>query len=77
MSYLVTREDPPAIEELPTLEAALERAGQLVSNNYFDVAIKDGKGNQVSGDDLIACYLGVAKLSGDLRVTQMPVSPEK
>jgi len=29
--------------------------------------LRDGKGNQISGDDLIACYLGVMKLTPDLR----------
>jgi hypothetical protein len=43
MSYAVTRGEPPSVEEIPTLEAALERAGQLVSDNYFAVAIRDGK----------------------------------
>jgi hypothetical protein len=47
--------------------AALERAGQLISDNYANVAIQDGKGNEISGDDLIACYLGVMKLTPDLR----------
>jgi hypothetical protein len=31
------------------------------------VAIHDGNGNQISGDDLIACYLGAMKLTPDLR----------
>jgi hypothetical protein len=31
------------------------------------VAIHDGKGNQISGDDLIACYLGVNEIDSDLR----------
>ena len=50
------------IKEMPSPEGALEYAGQLVSDNYANVAIHDGKGNQVSGDDLIARYLGVMKL---------------
>lgn len=49
------------------MEAALEYAGQLISDNCANVAIHDGKGNQISGDDLIACYLGVMKLAPDLR----------
>jgi hypothetical protein len=30
---------------ISTLEAALERAGELVSDNYANVAIHDGKGH--------------------------------
>jgi hypothetical protein len=71
MSYLVTRGDPPTVEEIPTLEAALERAGQLVSENYFRVAISDGKGNEITGDDLLACYLGVMSLTSDLRAVDV------
>jgi hypothetical protein len=68
MAYIVARgTEPVVIKEMASLEAALEYAGQLVSDNYANVAIHDGKGNQVSGDDLIACYLGVAKLTPDLR----------
>jgi len=58
MAYVVTRGDPPTVEKIPTLEAALERAGKLVSDDHLDVAIKHNKGNQVSGDDLICCCLG-------------------
>jgi hypothetical protein len=55
---------------ISTLEAALERAGQLVSDNYANVAIHDGKGNRISGDDLLACYLGVMKMTSDLRAVE-------
>jgi hypothetical protein len=67
MSYAVTYGAKPTVDEMPTLEAALEHAGQLVSDNYANVAIEDGRGNEISGDDLIACYLGVMKLTPDLR----------
>jgi hypothetical protein len=67
MPYLVARGTQPVIiREMPSLETALEYAGQLISDNYANVAIHDGKGNQISGDDLIACYLGVMKLTSDL-----------
>jgi hypothetical protein len=56
-----TRNGTCCIKAMPSLEGALEYAGQLVSDNYANVAIDDGKDNQVSGDDLIACYLGVMK----------------
>ena len=71
MSYLVTRGDPATVEEIPTLEAALERAGQLVSDNYFALAIRDEKGNVISGDELLACYLGVKSLTSDLRAVDV------
>ena len=75
MRYVVTRGTGVAtVEIMPTLEAALERAGQLVSENYANVAIHDGKGNRVSGDDLLACYLGVMKLMPDLRAIENPRS---
>jgi len=68
MPYLVARgTEPVVIQEIPSLEAALEYAGQLISDNFANVAIHDGMGNQISGDDLIACYLGVKKLTPDLR----------
>jgi hypothetical protein len=68
MPYLVARgRESVVIKEMPSLEAALEYAGQLVSENYANVGIHDGKGNQISGDDLLACYLGVMKLTPDLR----------
>jgi hypothetical protein len=67
MTYVVAYGAKPTIDEMPSLEAALERAGQLVSDNYANVAIQDGKGNEISGDGLIACYFGVMKLTPDLR----------
>jgi len=39
---------------MPSFEAALEYAGKLFSDNCANVAIDDGKGDQISGDDLIA-----------------------
>jgi hypothetical protein len=69
MVYVVARgTNPVVIKEMPSLEAALEYAGQLLSDNYANVAIHDGKGNQISGDGLLACYLGLMKLLPDLRV---------
>ena len=67
MGYQVTYGATPTVEEIATLEDAMERAGQLISDNYANVAVRDGKGNEISGDDLIACYLGVKKLTPDLR----------
>jgi hypothetical protein len=73
MTYLVARGTVPVvIKEMPSLEAALEYAGQLVSDNYANVGIHDGKGNQISGDELLACYLGVMNLTSDLRAVEVP-----
>jgi hypothetical protein len=58
----------PTVEEIATLADAVERAGQLISDNYANVTVSDGEGNEISGDNLIACYLGVMKLTSDLRV---------
>jgi hypothetical protein len=38
-------------------------AAMLISDNYANVAILDGKGNEICGDELLACYLGVMKLT--------------
>jgi hypothetical protein len=73
MTYLVARGiERIEIKEIPSLEAALEYAGQLLSENYANVGIHDGKGNQVSGDDLMECYLGIKKLTADLRAVEVP-----
>jgi hypothetical protein len=75
MTYVITYGVAVAtVEVISTLGAALERAGQLVSDNYANVAIHDGKGNRISGDDLLACYLGVMKLTADLRAVEKPGS---
>lgn len=71
MTYLVARgTEPVIIKEMPSLEAALKYAGELVSDNYANVGIHDGKGNQISGDELLACYLGVKRLTADLRAVE-------
>jgi hypothetical protein len=79
MTYVVMRGIGVAVVEvIPTLEAALERAGQLLSDNYANVAINDGKGNRITEDDVLSCYLGVTKLTPDLRVVENPLpSTEK
>jgi hypothetical protein len=76
MSYVVTRGIGVAVVEvIPTLEAALERAGQLLSDNYANVAIHDGNGNRVTEEEVLACYLGVMTLTPDLRVVENPPRP--
>jgi hypothetical protein len=63
------------VEVLPTLDAALDRAGKLLDDNYANVAIHDGNGNRVTEEDVLACYLGVMKLTPDLRVVENPRPP--
>src|SRR5262245_8698663 len=61
--YQVRYGAKPTVEEIATLKDAVERAGQLISDNYGNVTVRDGEGNEISGDDLLACYLGVMKLT--------------
>jgi hypothetical protein len=37
-------------------------------------AIRDYKGNEISGDDLLARYLGVMRFTADLRAVDIPCS---
>jgi len=53
----------------------LERAGKLLDDNYANVAIHDGKGNRVTEEDVLACYLGITKLTPGLRVVENPLRP--
>jgi hypothetical protein len=57
----------PSVEVLATLKAVVGRAGQLVSDSWANVTAPDGKGNAISGHDLLACYLAVMKLTPELR----------
>jgi hypothetical protein len=50
-----------------TLEEALAHACGLLAQRYINVAIQDGKGRSISGDALVACCMGVKKLTADLR----------
>ena len=78
MAYIITRGIGVAVVEvLPTLGSALERAGQLVSEHFANVAIHDEEGNWISGDDLIACYLGVKELMPDLRAVAIDPDPSR
>jgi hypothetical protein len=75
MAYLVTFTDPhpgPAGIDIGTgkgfdLDGALAHACQLLSQNYLDVAIQDGTGNSIRGEELAACCRGEKKLTADLR----------
>jgi hypothetical protein len=74
MAYIVTFSDPlpgPAgIDIRPRgfdLDGALDHARGLLSQGMRDVAIQDGAGNSIRGDDVIACCRGEKKLTADLR----------
>jgi len=64
--YQVIYGAKPTVEGFATLEAAVDRAGHLISDNYANVTVRDGRGNEISGDNLLACYLGVMMLTPDL-----------
>jgi hypothetical protein len=74
MAYIVTHTNPhpgPAeIDIRPSgfdLDGALAHACQLLSEGLLDVAIQDGAGNSIRGDDLLACCRGEKKLTAELR----------
>lgn len=50
------------------LSEALAHACRLLSEGKQHVAIGDGMGKSISGDDLVACCRGDKTLSPDLRV---------
>lgn len=50
-----------------SLDAALDHARALLSRGVPNVAIQDGNGRTISGDDLAACCNGEKQLTGDLR----------
>jgi len=72
MGYLVThaaaneRQSPAGIDEPLTLEAGLALACQLLSEGRHDVAIQDGNGRRISGEELAACCRGEKTLTTDL-----------
>lgn len=69
MSYIVTHATIPAAVDLgfPDAKSALDHASRLISEGHENVAIQDGNGRYISGDDLIACCNGDKKLTADLR----------
>lgn len=59
--------DQPASGMPFDLEGALNHARQLLLEGKPDVAIYDGDGRSISGNDLVACCNGARKLTADLR----------
>jgi Protein of unknown function (DUF2934) len=71
-AYFVTfgERGPAALEaEGKPLElaAAISLAFQLLDDDMADVAIRDAKGNSISGEDLRACWRGDKEVSRDLK----------
>lgn len=80
MSYFVTshgfdehgRPAPAAIDVAPpgkrlSLDDARAHACTLLGRKVPNVAIQDGNGKSISGDDLAACCTGEKELTADLR----------
>jgi hypothetical protein len=70
MSYIVTHgmgHGPQPIDMCPTLNDALVHACQLLLAGQPNVTIRDGKGQSISGPDLIACCSGEKTLTADLK----------
>ncbi len=59
---------PVAIDTCKDLKTALAHACYLMSTSHPNVAISDGNGNQISGDELMACCEERMKLTSDLKV---------
>jgi hypothetical protein len=68
VAYLVTHGvGPTAIDGDFDLEGAIIHAYRLIDEGKLDVAIQDGFGNSIRGDDLAACYRGEKRMTTDLR----------
>ncbi len=71
MTYIVTHgglhHGPVGLDPGLTLEQALAMAGHLLWERKPNVAIQDGNGRSISGDDLVACCKGEKNLTPDLR----------
>lgn len=68
MAYLVTHGiGPAAIDGGFDLEGAIVHAYRLMDEGKLDVAIQDGLGNSIRGNELAACYRGEKRLTTDLR----------
>ncbi|HEX3674353.1 MAG TPA: hypothetical protein VHU87_08795 [Rhizomicrobium sp.] len=67
MRYRVTfGASPAAIGPSVDLDAALADACRQISMNQVDVAIHDGNGRSIRGEELAACCRGEKKLTADL-----------
>jgi hypothetical protein len=70
MPYLVTHGNgPTAIDTKPDLDTALAYARELLAAGMPNVAISDGAGKNISGDELVECCNGEKSLTADLRAS--------
>jgi len=60
------------IDQSFELSGALDHACRLLSEGEQDVAIQDGSGKSIQGDELTACCRGEKILMPDLRVIPKP-----
>lgn len=73
MAYIVTHGTIPAGVDSGTapggftLKQALAHAYALLVEGRVNVAIQDGKGHSISGDDLVACCMRKKHLAPDLK----------
>ena len=74
MSYILTHGSGPGPAPIDTgnprdfdLDGALAHAHELLAAGTENVAITDGAGHSISGNDLIACCNGDMTLTTDLR----------
>jgi hypothetical protein len=68
MRYIVTFGNrPTAIGSLVDLQGALADACDQIARGEMDVAIQDGSGKSIRGEDLAACCRGEKTLTSDLR----------
>lgn len=68
MTYTVTHGiGPTALDIGFDLEGALAHAHNLIFDGASNVAIRDGNGHCITGDDLVACCNGAKTLTPDLQ----------
>jgi hypothetical protein len=63
------RPGPVALDVGLNLKQALQQACYFLAEGQPNVSIVDGKGNQISGADLVACCNNEKTLTPDLRLT--------
>jgi len=68
VAYLVTHGvGPAAIDGDFDFEGAIIHAYHLMDEGKQDVAIQDGLGNSIRGEELAACHRGEKRMTADLR----------
>ena len=68
MRYVVTFGNrPAAIGPMMDLDGAMADACNQIARGELDVAIQDGSGQSIRGEELAACCRGEKKLTSDLK----------